>query len=87
MKVLFHQGNATARKWKITGAKINKLKFEVLPETRYLSELAPWLIYSPKLQKMAEWSDEELMSAVNRYFEEQNSPYYKSGDEHVQPYW
>ncbi|GFV09790.1 mariner Mos1 transposase [Trichonephila clavipes] len=88
-KVLFHQDNAPALKPVIAIAKINELKFELLPDAPYSPDLAPsdYFLFS----NMKKWlsgqrssNDEEVISAVNGYFEEQDSSYYKKGTELIE---
>jgi len=80
-KVLFHQDNAPVHTSIIAMAKINELKFELLPHAPYSPDLAPsdYFLF-PNLKK---WlgdkrftNNEEVESAVNGYFEEFNSSYY-----------
>ncbi|GFW35022.1 histone-lysine N-methyltransferase SETMAR [Trichonephila clavipes] len=72
-------------------AKINNLKFELLLHAPYLRDLAP-LDYSlfPNLKKWLSgqrFSDDEVMSAVKGYFEEQVGSYYKKGIELIEHRW
>ena len=84
-KVLFHQENAPVHTSIIAMAKINELKFELLPHAHYSPDLAlsNYFLF-PNLKK---WlggrftNNEEVESAVNGYFEEFNGSYYKQAIE------
>lgn len=74
-KVLFHQDNAPVHTFVIATAKINELKFELLPRTTYSPDLATSNCFLfPKLKKWHSGkrfaNNEEVESAVNGYFEE-----------------
>ena len=83
-KVLFHLDNAPVHTSVIAIAKINEVKFTLLPHAPYLPNLAPsdYFLF-PNLKK---WlgdqrftNNEEMESAVNGYFEELNDSHYKQG--------
>ena len=91
-KVLFHQDNTPAHKSRIAMAKINELKFELLPHAPYSPDLAPSdYILFPNLKKWLSGqkcsNNEEVMSTVNGFFEEQESSYYKKGIELIEHRW
>ena len=78
---LFHQDNAPIHKSVIAMAKINELKFKLLPHAPYSPDLGPsdYFLF-PNLKK---WlggqrfaNNEELESALNGYFEDQNGSHY-----------
>ena len=71
-------------------AKINELKFKLLPYASYFTDLAPsdYSIF-PNLK---EWrggqifpNNIEVDSAVNGYFEDLNVSHYKQGIEAIKP--
>ncbi|GFW58667.1 mariner transposase [Trichonephila clavipes] len=83
-KVLFHQYNVPAHKSVTAMAKMNELKFELLPHAPYLPDLSSSdHSLFPNLKKWLSGqrfsNDEEVMSAVNDCLEEQGSFYYKKG--------
>ncbi|GFY33005.1 histone-lysine N-methyltransferase SETMAR [Trichonephila clavipes] len=77
--------SAPAFKSVISMAKINELKFELhLPHAPYSPDFAPYDYFL--FQNLKKWlsgqrfsNDEEMLSAVNDYFEEQGSSYFKKG--------
>jgi histone-lysine N-methyltransferase SETMAR len=83
-KVLLHQDKAPVHKSAM--AKINELKFKLLPHPPYSSDLAvSGYIFFPNLKK---WlggkrfaSNEDVDSAVNSYFGELEGFHYKKGIE------
>ena len=86
-KVLFHQD--THHTSVIAMAKINDLKFKLLPHAPYLPDLVPsdYFLF-PNLKK---WlggkrfsNNEEVDSAVNGYFEELDGSRYKHGIEDIE---
>ena len=91
-KVLFHADNAPVHKSVIAMAKLNELQFELLPHAPYSPDLAPsdYFLF-PYLKKWLSGqrfsNDEEAISAVNGYFEEQDSSYYKKGIELIEHRW
>jgi len=91
-KVLFHQDNAPVHTSVIAMAKINELKFELLPHAPYSPDLASsdYFLF-PNLKK---WlggkrfaNNEEVESAVNGYFEELDNSHYKQGIEAIEHRW
>ncbi|GFY15494.1 mariner transposase [Trichonephila clavipes] len=91
-KVLFYQDNVPAYKSIIAMAKINELKLEFLPHSLYSPYLAPSDYYLfPNLKKWPScqrlFNDEEVMSGVNDYFEEQDSSFYKKSIELIEHRW
>ena len=83
-KVLFHQDNAPIHTSVIVMAKINELKFKLLPHATYLPHLASsdYFIF-PNLKKCLGGqrfaNNEEVESAVNSYFEELDGSHHKQG--------
>ena len=80
-KMLFHQDNAPVYTSIIAMAKISELKFELLPHAPYSPDLAlsDYFLF-PNLKKWLgdrRFTNEEVESAVNGYFEEFNGSYYK----------
>lgn len=91
-KVLFHQDNAPVHTSVIAVAKINELKFELLPHAPYSPDLAPsdYFLF-PNLKK---WlggkrfaNNEEVESAVDGYFEALDGSHYKQGIEAIEHRW
>lgn len=91
-KVLFHQDNAPVHTSGIAMAKIEELKFELLPHAPYSPDLAPsdYFLF-PNLKK---WlggkrfaSNEDVESTVNAYFEELDGSYYRRGIEAIEHRW
>lgn len=73
-------------------AKINELKFELLPHAPYSPDLAPsdYFLF-PNLKK---WlggkrfaNNEEVESVVDGYFEELDDSHYKQGIEAIEHRW
>ena len=90
--MLFHQDIAPIHASVIAVAKINELKFELLPHAPCSSDLAPsdYFLF-PNLKK---WLDdkrfannEEVESTVDGNFEEPNSSHYKQGIEAIKHRW
>lgn len=90
--VLFDQDNAPVHTSLIAMAKINELKFQLLPHAPYSLDLAPsdYFIF-PNLKK---WlggkrfsNNEEVESAVEGYFEEIDGSHYKQGIEAIEHRW
>lgn len=83
-KVLFHQDNAPSHKSKIAMAKIQELRFELIEHPPYSPDLAPSDFFLfPRLKT---WlggqrflSNEEVITAVDAYFAEQDVNYYLEG--------
>ena len=71
-------------------ANINEVKIELLQHAPYSPDLAP-SDYISKFEKMARWQNisniEEVKSAVDGYFNELDSLYYKQGIEVVEHRW
>ncbi|XP_017479387.1 PREDICTED: histone-lysine N-methyltransferase SETMAR-like [Rhagoletis zephyria] len=69
----------------------NESMFELLPHAPYSPDLARYYFLFPNFKKWLRGqrfsSDEEMMSAVNGYFEEQDSSYYKRGIELIERRW
>ncbi|GFT35508.1 mariner Mos1 transposase [Trichonephila clavipes] len=91
-KALFCQDNAIAHKSVIAMTKINECKFELLSHASYSPDLAPldYFLFS-NLKKWLSGQqfsiDEEVILAVNGYFEEQDCSYNKKGIELIEHCW
>jgi histone-lysine N-methyltransferase SETMAR len=88
-KVLFHHDNAPVHTSVIAVAKINELKFQLLPHAPYSPDLAPSDEFLfPNLKKWLggkRFADNEAVeSAVHGYFEELDGSYYKQGIEAIE---
>ena len=91
-KVLFHQDNAPVHTSVIAMAKIHELKFELLPHPPYSPDLAPCDFHLfPNLKK---WlggkrfmTDDEVIQAVNSYFEDLDKSLYYSGVTALEHRW
>ena len=85
-KVLFHQDNAPVRTSVIAMAKINELKFKLLPRAPYPIDSAPldYFLF-PNLKKCVGSkgfaNNEEVVSTVDGYFEKLDDSRYKHGIE------
>lgn len=83
-KVLFHQDNAPAHTSMITMAKLNELKYELLPHPPYSPDLAPSDYYLfPNLKR---WlmgkrftSNEDVKCETDAYFEGLDKSYFMKG--------
>ncbi|XP_023220365.1 histone-lysine N-methyltransferase SETMAR-like [Centruroides sculpturatus] len=91
-KVLFHQDNAPVHTSVIAMAKINELRFKLLPHAPYSPDLAPsdYFLF-PNLKN---WfgdkrfaNNEEVESAVDGYFEKPYNSHYKRGIEAILHCW
>ena len=88
-KVLFHQDNAPVHISVIAIAKINVLKFKLLPHASYKPDLAlSGYFLFPNLKK---WSSsrrfansEEVVSVVNGYFKELGGSHFKQDIEAIE---
>jgi histone-lysine N-methyltransferase SETMAR len=73
-------------------AKINELKFELLPHAPYSPDLAPsdYFLF-PNLKKWLSGkrfaNNEEVESAVDGYFEELDNSHYTQGIEAIEHRW
>jgi histone-lysine N-methyltransferase SETMAR len=81
---ILQHDNATPRTSARTRETIKRLGFSLLPHPPYSPDLAPSDSYLfPKLKEHLRsqhfGSDEEVKSAVRKYFREQNSEFYKNG--------
>ena len=91
-KVLFHQDNAPCHKSLATMAKLNELSFELLPHPPYSPDLAPSDYYLfADLKKMLQgkrfYSNEEVITETNAYFEAKDKSFYKKGIEMLEKRW
>ena len=83
-KIMFHHDNALANSSIVAMTKINELKFEFFPQPPYSPDLAPSDYHLfPNLQKCLGGkkfdSNEEVIDAVNEYFEGLDESDYKNG--------
>lgn len=83
-KVLFHHDNAPVHSCVVAMAKIHELKFEMLPHPPYSPDLAPSDYHLfPNLKKHLGGQrfhrNDEVIEAVNSYFEELDESYYSNG--------
>ncbi|GFW24436.1 mariner transposase [Trichonephila clavipes] len=84
--------NAPTHKSVISMAKINELKFELLPHEPYSPDLAPsdYFLF-PNLKTWLSGqrfsNDEEVILVVNGYFEEQDSSYNKKSIKLFEHHW
>jgi histone-lysine N-methyltransferase SETMAR len=91
-KILFHQDNAPVHTSVIAMAKINELKFELLPHAPYSPDLAPsdYFLF-PNSKKWLSGkrfaNNEEVESAVDGYFEELDNSHYTQGIEATEHRW
>ena len=91
-KVLFYQDNALCHKSLDTMAKLNELSFELLPHRPYSPDLAPSDYYLfVDLKKMLQgkrfYSNEEVITKTNAYFEAKDKSFYKKGIEMLEKRW
>ena len=91
-KVLFHQGNAPCHKSLATMAKLNELSFELLPHPPYSLDMAPSDYYLfVDLKKMLRgkrfYSNEEVITETNAYFEAKDKSFYKKGIKMLEKRW
>jgi len=83
-KVFFHQDNARVHTCIVAMAKLHELRFELLPHSPYSPDLAPCdFILFPNFKI---WlggkrfsSDEEVIAAVDEYFQGLESSYFSEG--------
>ena len=73
-------------------AKLNELSFELLPHPLYLPDLAPSDYYLfADLKKMLKgkrfYSNEEIITETNAYFEGKDRSFYKKGIEMLEKRW
>lgn len=91
-KVLFHQDNARVHTSIESMAQIRDCGFELLPHPAYSPDLAPSDFHLfPNLKKRLGGqkfsSNEEVVEAVDRYFEEVEGSFYKTGIETLSSRW
>ena len=91
-KVLLHQDNAPCHKSLATMAKLNELSFELLPHPPYSPDLAPSDYYlfadlKEMLQGKRFYSNEEVITETNAYFEAKDKSFYKKGIEILVKRW
>jgi histone-lysine N-methyltransferase SETMAR len=91
-RVLFHQDNAPVHKSSVAMAAIRDAGFEVLEHPPYSPDLAPSDFYLfPKLkehlrgQKFS--SNQDVMSAVNTWLEDQNKEFFSTGIRALEHRW
>ncbi|XP_026314672.1 histone-lysine N-methyltransferase SETMAR-like [Hyposmocoma kahamanoa] len=91
-KVLFHQDNARVHTSVQSMAEIHQCGFELLPHPPYSPDLAPSDFYLfPKLKKFLGGkhfhTNEEVVAAVDAYFEELEEDFFKTGIEALPGRW
>lgn len=91
-KIIFHQDNAPAHTAQKTIAKISELRYELLQHPPYSPDLAPsdfWLF--PHLKKFLRGkrfsSNEEVVAAVDGYFEGLPDSHYRDGIHKLEDRW
>ena len=90
--VLFPQDNAPCHKSLAAMAKLNELKFELLPHPPYSPDLAPRVYYlfadlKEMLQGKRFYSNEEVITETKAYFEAKDKSFYKKGIEMLEKFW
>ena len=90
--VLFHQNNAPCQKSLATMAKLNELSFELLSHPPYSPDLALGDYYLfADLKKMLQgkrfYSNQEVITERNAYFEAKDKLFYKKGIEMLEKRW
>ncbi|KOC61211.1 Histone-lysine N-methyltransferase SETMAR [Habropoda laboriosa] len=91
-KIIFHQDNARPHTSGLTMAKIAEFKFNLLPQPAYSPDLAPSDFHLfPKLKKFLRGcrfsSDDELIAAVNVYFEDLQEKDFRDGITGLEHRW
>ena len=91
-KVLFHQDNAPCHKSLPNMAKLNESSLELLPHPPYSTDLAPSDYYLfADLKKMLRgkrfYSNEEVITETNAYFEAKDKSFYKKRIEMLEKRW
>ena len=83
-KIIFHHDNAPAHTSRVSMAKINELRYELLPHPPYSPDLAPSDFHLfPRLKKFLGGkrfsSNDELKATVNEYFACLNESEFRTG--------
>lgn len=91
-KVLFHQDNAPAHTSRVAKQKIQDLGYELLPHPPYSPDLGPSDFFLfPKLKSQLAGerfsSNDEIIAAVNGYFEERDKNYFTEGLSGLEKRW
>lgn len=91
-KVLFHHDNAPAHSSLKAMAKLNELRYELLPHPPYSPDLAPSDYYLfPNLKRWLQgkrfYSNEEVEFETDAYFEGLGADHYKKGIEMLEDRW
>lgn len=91
-KVLFHQDNARVHTSVKTMAQIRDCGFELLPHPAYSPDLAPSDFHLfPNLKKYLGGqrfsTNDEVIAAVDEYFDDLQDSFYKSGIESLEKRW
>jgi len=91
-KVIFHQDNAPAHKSLFAMAKFKELKYELLEHPPYSPDLAPSDFYLfPNLKRFLRGkdflSDEEVIAAVEGYFEGLPENHFREGIHELENRW
>lgn len=91
-KILFHQDNAPAHKNALAMVKLKDLKYELLEHPPYSPDLAPSDFHLfPNLKKFVAGkrflSNEEVIAAVNAYFEDLPKTHFMDGIKLLEKRW
>jgi histone-lysine N-methyltransferase SETMAR len=91
-KIIFHQDNAPAHKSVLTISKLTELKYELLEHPPYSPDLAPSDFHLfPNLKKALRGkrfsSDEEVIAAVEGYFEGLPENHFRTGIHELENRW
>ena len=91
-KILFRQDNAPAHTSAVSMAKVHELRFKLLPHPPYFADFAPrdsFLLPNLKI-----WiggkrflSDEEVIAAVDKYFEGFKTSHFSEGIKKLEEHW
>ena len=91
-KVTFHQDNARVHKCVVSMAKFQELRYELPPQMPYCADLAPcdYFLF-PNLKKWLGgkrfYSNNEIMSQTNTYFEDLEKSYFLEGIQKLEKRW
>lgn len=91
-KIIFHQDNAPAHKGALAMAKLTKLRYELLDHPPYSPDMAPSDFYLfPNLKRFLRGkhfsSNDEVITAVNGYFEDLPENYFRNGIYELENRW
>lgn len=91
-KILYHQDNAPAHRSMLTMAKLNEIRFELLPHPPYSPDLAPsdYYLFSDLKQHLRGQryhSNAEVIGATEGYFAGKDKSFFKKGIEMLEKRW